>query len=398
MEHTAEPKIQQGVCSYCGDAQVNHRLYYLENFFSSLVEAHMVKVASHAPKFLKDFAGLVPVFLFKTLVFLGLAHFSRDINKANSFRSRIIWEEAKRRGIEMEQIIIGKKPLDWYRAKFAGKTIYFESIPIQSEFLDFKKDWDNKIILKKELSKHKIPVPEYKRVPFFRNKNIEGLLSKIKPPVIVKPQLGSRARHTITNIHTIEHLKDGINIAGKISPHLVVEEHLQGYVCRATLIGGVLAGFYRGKAPFIVGDGKKTIRELIEEKDKERNERVEQVRLGEELYAHIARSGFNIEDVLPDQMTLTLSHRIGRLFGGTTKEMIDELHPSFTPILEKAASVVGLSVVGFDCIIPDPTKEEDSQRWGIIECNTLPFIDLHYYALEGKPRNIAGMVWDLWDN
>jgi D-alanine-D-alanine ligase-like ATP-grasp enzyme len=358
----------------------------------------MVKVASHAPKFLKDFAGLVPVFLFKTLVFLGLAHFSRDINKANSFRSRIIWEEAKRRGIEMEQIIIGKKPLDWYRAKFAGKTIYFESIPIQSEFLDFKKDWDNKIILKKELSKHKIPVPEYKRVPFFRNKNIEGLLSKIKPPVIVKPQLGSRARHTITNIHTIEHLKDGINIAGKISPHLVVEEHLQGYVCRATLIGGVLAGFYRGKAPFIVGDGKKTIRELIEEKDKERNERVEQVRLGEELYAHIARSGFNIEDVLPDQMTLTLSHRIGRLFGGTTKEMIDELHPSFTPILEKAASVVGLSVVGFDCIIPDPTKEEDSQRWGIIECNTLPFIDLHYYALEGKPRNIAGMVWDLWDN
>ena len=78
-------------------------------------------------------------------------------------------------------------------------------------------------------------------------------------------------------------------------------------------------------------------------------------------------------------------------------EMIDDLHPSFVPILKQAAEIVGLSVVGFDCIIPDPTKEANSQKWGIIECNSLPFIDLHYYALEGKPKNIAGMIWDMWN-
>jgi cyanophycin synthetase len=76
--------------------------------------------------------------------------------------------------------------------------------------------------------------------------------------------------------------------------------------------------------------------------------------------------------------------------------MVDEIHPSFIPFFEKAALVTGLSIAGFDSIIPDPTMDAYSQKWGIIECNTLPFIDLHYYALEGKPRNIAGMVWDLW--
>ena len=76
--------------------------------------------------------------------------------------------------------------------------------------------------------------------------------------------------------------------------------------------------------------------------------------------------------------------------------MVNELHPSFIPIFKKAYDVVGLSVVGFDAIIPDPTKPANSQRWGIIECNSLPFIDLHYYALEGKPKNIAGMIWDMW--
>lgn len=396
MSNKLEPSVKQGKCSYCGDAQVNHKLHFLENLFSSTFESHMVSVTNQAPKFLKNFASLVPLALFKILRILNLARFSSDIDKACSFRSRVIWEEARRRGINMEQIFLGKRPLDWYRARVNGKKIYFESLPIQPEFLDFKKDWDNKITLKKELIKHDIPVPKFKNLSSFGFQNLESIFSEFETSVIVKPRVGSRGRHTITSISSLEDFKEGVKIAGQISVHLIVEEHLKGYVCRATLVGGVLAGFYRGEAPFIVGDGVKTIREIIEDKDRNRNNRIEQVRIGEEFHSHILRQGFKIDDVLPYGFHLTLSHRIGRLFGGSTKEMIDELHPSFLPILEKAAKVVGLSVVGFDCIIPDPTKEESTQRWGIIECNTLPFIDLHYYALIGKPRNIAGMVWDLW--
>ncbi len=127
-----EPSIKQGACSYCGDAPVNHKLYRLENFISSAIDSHMVRITKHAPDFLKDFATLIPIFLFNILVKLKLGYFSSDINKASSLRSSLIWQEAKRRGIDMEQIILGKKPLDWYRAKVDNKTIYFESIPIQS--------------------------------------------------------------------------------------------------------------------------------------------------------------------------------------------------------------------------------------------------------------------------
>jgi len=191
------------------------------------------------------------------------------------------------------------------------------------------------------------------------------------------------------------HFKKGVKIARKISPYLVTEEHLHGHICRATTIAGRLAGFYRGSVPQVVGNGQSIIRELIEEKNRAQIDRYH-VRLVSELFDHIARFGYGIEDVLPAGVVLPLSHRAGQLFGGATKEMIDELHPSFVPIIEQAAKVVGLSVIGFDCIIPDPTKDAATQKWGFIECNTLPFIDVHYYALEGKPRNIAGMIWDLW--
>ncbi len=397
---TNEPHAKKNFCSYCGDALINHTLSFLESLVAITLETHAVKIIKYVPGFVKDFVDLIPGFLFETLSFFKLVEFSLDIDKANTFRSRVIWEEAKKRGIIMEQVIFLGKPLDYYRAtlkiKGKNKKIYFESIPIRPEFLDMSKNWDDKVIMKQEFGKYGIPVPTYFELSFLSFKNPEEIFSKLRKPIIVKPRVGSRGRHTVTNINSLQQLREGISIALQICSHLIVEEHLKGSVCRATFINGVLAGFYSGHAPTLMGDGKKTIKELILDMDNKRHNRVEPIRISKELYDHILRSGFTIGDILPEGVSLSLTHRIGRLFGGRTIEMIDDLHPSFIPILEKATKIVGLSVVGFDVIIPDPTKPADSQHWGVIECNSLPFIDLHYYALEGKPRNIAGMIWDLW--
>ncbi|TSC77717.1 MAG: cyanophycin synthetase [Parcubacteria group bacterium Gr01-1014_24] len=396
MQQESESSVKKSSCSYCGDASINHTLSFLGSSVSITLDTHAIKIIKYVPSFVKDFVDLIPRFLFETLALFKLVKFSSAINRAHTFRSRVIWEEARKRGIIMEQVIFIGKPLDQYRATLNGKNIYFESIPIRPEFLDMSKNWDDKVILKREFSNKNIPVPAYFELSFWSFRNIKNVFSKLKKPIIVKPRIGSRGRHTVTNINTLQQFREGINIAGQICSYLIAEEHLKGSVCRATLVGGVLAGFYKGHAPTLIGDGQKTIRELIEEKDSQRHKRVEPIRISKELHDHILRSGFTIHDILPAGVCLSLSHRIGRLFGGTTKEMLDDLHPSFVPILKEAAKIVGLSVVGFDCIIPDPTKDASSQKWGIIECNSLPFIDLHYYALEGKPRNIAGMIWDMW--
>lgn len=390
-----EPAVKKSFCSYCGDASINHTLYFLDSLVSVALDTHAFRMIKYVPRFIKNFVDLIPKFLFEISAFLKLVKFSSDINKARTFRSKVIWEEAERRGIKMEQVIFKGKPLDYYRAILNGKNFYFESIPIRPEFSEMSKNWDDKITLKQEFRKHNIPVPLCLKLSLWNLKDRDKVFSKLIKPIIVKPRIGSRGRHTITNINTLEQFHKGVSIAGQINFNLIVEEHLKGSVCRATLVDGVLAGFYKGHAPTIVGDGKKTIKELIEEKDAKRHNRVERIRTGEEFHSHIFQSGFTIYDILPEGFSLSLSHRIGRLFGGTTKEMLDDLHPSFIPILEEATKIVNLPVVGFDCIIPDPTKNADSQKWGIIECNSLPFIDLHYFALEGKPKNIAGMIWDL---
>ncbi|MEI7709493.1 MAG: hypothetical protein WCI76_02150 [bacterium] len=403
MTNSNEPHLHKIVCTYCGDAPLNHRVSFFTSIMDVGMDRYMSKLAKHTPVFLlsivDDFVGGV----FEIFSLFKIARFSSDMDLANTLRSRVIWEEATRRGVKMEQAIFWKQPLDYYRANIKGQTFYFKSVPIRPELSRMNNSWDDKVVLKKELRKHNLPAPAFVELKclsfsYLRNKDkvTEEIFSKLNKPIIVKPRVGSRGRHTVTNINTLEQFRHGVEVAKTLSPYLVVEEHLSGAVCRATFVRGELAGFYKAEAPSITGDGKHTVKELIEEKDRTRNVKVEKIIISKELQDHILRSGFTTEDVMPAGTVLQLTHRMGRLFGGKTKEMLGELHPSFLPILNKAAKMVNIPLIGFDCIVPDPTKDESSQRWGIIECNTLPFIDLHYYALEGTPKNIAGMIWEMW--
>lgn len=402
MSHVEPVKIKTD-CQYCANAPTNHTMSYFGSILSINIDPIFGSVTKWAPRFLKNFVDWLPSIFFPILHILHFAKFSSDIEKANTFRSRVVWEEANRRGLDMEQIVIFGRPVEYYRARLKnGKRIYFESLPIPTRFLDMVDMWDNKSFLKKVFRKNSIPVPRSVELTLFRSPayhkdKLQKIFDEFTKPIIVKPRVGSRGRHTTTNIHSYEDFVKAIEVAQIMTPYIIVEEHVVGDVCRATIVDGKLCGFYRAGVPTIVGNGRSTIQELIEEKNKTKNERIGEVEINTEIIDHIARSGFTLKSIPKEGEKIPLTYRTGRLFGGLTHEMLDELHPSFVPILEKVGSIVGLGVAGFDCIVPEPTEEADSQRWGIIECNTLPFIDLHYYALEGKSKNIAGAVWDLWE-
>ncbi len=153
MAKINEPQKKKSSCSYCGDAPVNHSFYFFDSILSITLDNYIRKIARHisAPKTVSRFVDTIPTILFETFEFFHLVRFSVDIEKARTFRSRIIWEEAKRRGIRMEQVILFGQPLDHYRAFMGDKKIYFDSIPIKPEFLNMKKSWDDKVVLKEEL-------------------------------------------------------------------------------------------------------------------------------------------------------------------------------------------------------------------------------------------------------
>jgi hypothetical protein len=205
-----------------------------------------------------------------------------------------------------------------------------------------------------------------------------------------------RGRHTTTFVSTDADLHTAFRSAQQLCRHVSIEKCLLGPVCRATIIQGNLAGFFAAYPPTVVGDSVSTIHQLIEAWNASVPDRVQPITLTPEHSAFMRRRGVSEDTVLENGVSMTLSHRTGRLFGGTTRELLSSVHPKLRAYAENAARELDVPVVGFDLIIADPEQDPDTQEWGIIEANSLPFIDLHYLPLYGRPSNPAAQVWDMW--
>ncbi|MCE9585023.1 ATP-grasp domain-containing protein [Candidatus Nomurabacteria bacterium] len=393
MIETKDKKI----CSACGTAPVNHGFM----FFSKLMDETVGKIMDVFFSFFlinksRKLTDWVEKQLFNISHFLGIVKYDDDIEKSPNGRSKLIWEEARRRGIEMKQIKVFGKCIDYYKAKINGEIYFFQSIPVPPWLPQEGYNWaDDKMIFAEKLQKAGIPSPATKTV--YSVTQAFSAFDKLSKPLIVKPKSGSRGRHTTTNINTKDEMRKAFNLAYEISPSMVVQEHLFGSVYRATVVGGKLVGFFRADPPQVTGDGIKNIKELILEKNKNRHERVSDIVVTDELLNFLKRQGYTLDSVIPLGLTINLLAKTGRLYGSYTKEMLPEVHSKMHSIFEKVGEIASLPVAGFDLIILDPTQDPDTQRWGVIECNSLPFIDLHYFSLEGEPVNVAKNVWDLWN-
>jgi cyanophycin synthetase len=110
----------------------------------------------------------------------------------------------------------------------------------------------------------------------------------------------------------------------------------------------------------------------------------------------LLRQGLTVDSVLQKDRTIDLTEKIGVRVGGTSFEATDT-HPAIISVMEAAARVVGDPLIGFDFIIDRLDEDPSGKRWGIIECNTMPFINLHHDPLYGPSNNVAGKVWDLME-
>ncbi len=404
MDHS--PKKTKKQCAACGTSPVNHAFFYAGAIIEATLESTMgvlfgwIKIPREGRISNAVNAGFVGLFRI-----FGIAYFDTNIEKAISGRSKIIWEEAERRGIPMQQIVMFGKHLEQYRANVGqnGKNSwqYFQSIPVPYWLPQKGYEWmDDKFKLASRLHAAGIPTPKVMHASNYGK--IRRAFADFKKPVIIKPRSGSRGRHTTTNIQTETELRAAYKLARMIAPALVMEEHLFGSVYRATVVGGKLVGFFRADPPQVTGDGTHTIRELIAMKNEKKNadpklkEKLGDITINDDLLSFIARKGYTLNSVLPQSITLDLSAKTGRLYGGYTREMLPEVHPKMHDIFAHAGKAIEASIVGFDLIIERPTEDPDTQTWGIIEANSLPFIDLHYFALEGTPIDIAKPIWDLW--
>jgi D-alanine-D-alanine ligase-like ATP-grasp enzyme len=389
-----------GTCEECGNSPVNHSLVRFSNNIDLLIAYFSNRADQHRQR-KKTWVRMQAIEDWVTRVFfsvghtLGLIRFGDEPKDAKSYRSRVIWEEAIRRSIPMQQVILSGIKTDTYRAKINGIWVYFESLPVPNEYKSPSTVWvDDKVALKRKLSAHGIPVPRSEGIRTYEP--AKRFVSELGMPVVVKPRIGTRGRHTTVYVKDAEDLREALSSARVLCSYASVEEYLPGSICRGTVIDGKLVGFFQADPLVVMGDGISSLEKLIAKANDSREDRVAPAVVTSETKKFLERLGYAMESIPATGTHIPIGHRTGRLFGGSTRELLETVHPRLRERLESAADVLKISIVGFDLVIQNPEADPDTQRWGIIEANTLPFIDLHYLPLHGKPSNPAAAVWDLW--
>lgn len=388
-------------CKDCEPAQENHLVAYLSVVFGWIDEPFFDLMEHFFKDTAETISNKITLPFFNLMVFLKLGYFTDKPNEKDTWRTKCFWDEAERRGIKMHEFHLGPIRDGFvaeYKKNSQSKTIIFDGLP-RSGFKDSPalKWMDNKGIMKIEFLKEGLPVA--RGGVAFTKKTALKIFNDITKPIITKPNLGSRSRHTMIHINTRQDLVQGFKKAKKLSPLVVVEEELNGYLFRGTLIGGKLAGVVQRDQPEVMGDGIHTIRELMEEENKrpERNGPIfHKIVIDKEAETELKRQNVKLDEVAEKGKIVTFSQKTSRGCGGTTTEVTDIVHSDNIEMLEHVARFLADPLVGVDFIIEDITKSwKEEQHCGIIECNSLPFIDLHHYPLFGKPNNVAGKLWDL---
>lgn len=258
---------------------------------------------------------------------------------------------------------------------------------------------DDKKRTKDLLSMMGIPVPKGYSVETL-SEALEAAKS-IGYPVTIKPISGNHGRGITANILTPADLEISLQNAKEFSDNFVVEKFLSGADYRMLVINGKFIAAARRDPASIVGDGKSTIRELIDKINLDPNRgfghekiltRITIDNMTERL---LKQKQLTLQSVIPKNEKLYIKSTANLSAGGIATDVTEEVHPLTKTIAERISQIIGLNVIGIDLITSDHRVPLSSDNGGIIEVNAAPGFRMHVNPYKGKPRNVAAAIVDM---
>lgn len=256
----------------------------------------------------------------------------------------------------------------------------------------------NKMFVSRMLSSHGLPVA--KAVFIVKEEYEESKLESvdISYPVVAKPISGAMGKDVVCNIRNASELEEYLDEFMDEHEDFIIERFYNKPNSYRVLVldNEVIALTLRVSAR-ITGDGKHTIDEIIDIKNRERRQ-VKGVSLGpikkdQEFYICLDSQGLT-EDSIPDAGQLVLLHyKCNSTNGGTMEGLsLDMICEENANLCIEAASLLGLRMVGFDIVCDDIGQSIIDTGGIIVEGNHFPDITIHESPMSGEVTHVAEKI------
>ncbi|MDT0557752.1 cyanophycin synthetase [Ichthyenterobacterium sp. W332] len=235
-----------------------------------------------------------------------------------------------------------------------------------------------------------------------RERSLEEACRYVGYPLVIKPIDGNHGRGITVDIQNYDdalvafrHAKDSSR-----SGAIIIEKFIVGEDYRLLVINNTLVAAAKRSPAHVVGNGKSTVQELIDEvnSDPRRgygHEKVlTQITINELTKTIIKDAGYTLEYVLPDGEKLILKDTANLSTGGTAEDVTDIVHPANVSMAERISKIIDLDICGIDIMTTDISKPLSETGGAVLEVNAGPGFRMHLAPTTGLPRNVAAPVID----
>ncbi len=217
-------------------------------------------------------------------------------------------------------------------------------------------------------------------------------------PVVVKPLDGNHGRGVSLELMTQADVEAAYAIADAEGSDVIVERYIRGDEHRVLVVGGKVVAAARGESLWIHGNGRDTVRQLIDKQlnsDPRRGEAeefpLETIILEREpaMRLLLERQGLHGEAIPKDGQKVLVQRN-----GNVAIDCTDDVHPDVAHAASLAARVVGLDIAGIDLVVEDISKPLAAQGGAVVEVNAGPGLLMHLKPAEGLPRPVGKAIVD----
>jgi cyanophycin synthetase len=220
-------------------------------------------------------------------------------------------------------------------------------------------------------------------------------------PVVIKPEAGNQGKGVSVNLRTEAQVRRAYDLASAFDTSVLVERHVVGDDYRLLIVNGKMVAASRREPAQVVGDGRRSIEELVAEVNRDPARRpghsnpLTQIRLDDAADLVLAQQELTRQSVAASGQVVRLRLNANLSTGGTATDVTDEVHPQNVKLGELAAQFLALDVAGIDMLCQDIRRPLAEQGGAVVEVNAAPGLRMHLHPTRGKSRKVGRPIVEM---
>ena len=238
---------------------------------------------------------------------------------------------------------------------------------------------------------------------FSKNEIIEEA-NRLGFPVVVKPVTGFKGQNVTVNIESDDEVHkafdDIINseYAEEDFEGVLVQKQIYGNDYRILTIGGKYAACLKKIPAYVIGNGIKSIKELIEiENTKEvradnTKSPLTKIYVDKQMIEFLHLQGWTLDSVPKENEKIVFQREASISKGAISENVTNEMHIDNIDLIESIAAYFTFTIMGIDIMSIDLSKSWKEGDFGILSIKAGPGIFMHLSPAIGESINIPGKI------